>query len=288
MRRTYSIPELCEALEVSSSGYYAWLRPTPGPRAQANAALLREIKTIHAHRHTRSYGSPRMTRELQDRHLPCSRHRVARLMRTQGLRARPKRPFRPRTTQPDHAAHPSPNLLKNVPPPTAPGQQLVTDITYLPTREGWLYLSVIIDLFSRTVLGWKSSQSLHASLVVETIQRAAAAKLISPQCLFHSDRGCQYTSREVRQYLASCHWQQSMSAKGYCYDNAYAESFFASLKAEILPANGVFDSIAQAELALFDYLETFYNRSRRHSSLGYLSPHNFLNLYFQNQQPNLN
>lgn len=286
MRTSYSIPELCAAFEVSSSGYYASRQQISRPRAEANAVLLCEIKVIHAHRHTRAYGSPRMTSELRDRKLSCSRNRVARLMRTAGLRARPRRPFRPKTTHPDHAAHPSLNLLKDATPPTAPGQQVVTDITYLPTKEGWLYLSVIIDLFSRCVLGWKTSTSLHADLVVHTIQQASSA--ILPHSIFHSDRGCQYSSQRVRQCLASHRWKQSMSARGYCYDNAFAESFFASLKAEMLPQNGVFDSIAQANLALFDYLETFYNKSRRHSSLGQISPLTFLNLYFQNLQPNLN
>jgi transposase InsO family protein len=288
MRTQYSIAELCDALEVSPSGYYASRERPPGPRARANDILLKEMKTVHAHRHMRSYGSPRMTAELRGRDHAASRNRVARLMRKEGLRARPRRPFRPKTTDPDHAAHPSPNLLKTAPPPTAPGQQVVTDITYISTREGWLYLSVIIDLFSRCVLGWKTSISLHAQLVVDTIHKARASHPIPPRALFHSDRGCQYTSATVRQCLVNSDWQQSMSARGNCYDNAFAESFFASLKAELLPPNGTFDSFAQANLALFDYLETFYNRSRRHSSLGHLSPKAFLNLFFQNQKTNLN
>ena len=288
MRDLYSVTELCEALAVSPSGYHAARRRPASARSQANATLLGEIERIHAHRHTRVYGSPRMTVELRAQGRQCARHRVARLMRREGVRARPRQSFRPRTTCADHAAYPSPNLLAKAAAPTVPGRQVVTDITYLPTREGWLYLSVAVDLFSRSVLGWQTSTSLHAQLVVDTIDKTLASGLVAPDALFHSDRGCQYTGEAVRARLARAHLLQSMSAKGCCYDNAFAESFFASLKAEALPADGCFDSRLQAERAIFDYIETFYNRSRRHSSLGQISPRDFLHRHFQNQKPNLN
>jgi putative transposase len=159
MRDTYSISELCEALAVSSSGFHAHRRRPRGPRQQSNQRLLAAIETIHHHRHTRCYGSPRMARELHSLGHPCSVNRVARLMKMAALQARPRKPYRPRTTQPDHAAHPSPNLLAKVPAPSAPGTHLVSDITYIPTREGWLYLVIILDLFSRAIVGWKIQET---------------------------------------------------------------------------------------------------------------------------------
>lgn len=288
MRAVYAITELCEAFNVSASGYYAWTRPYQSKRSCQNAKLLHEMTLIHSHRHTRCYGSPRMTRELQMRGLPCSENRVARMMRQNGLQARPRRPFRPRTTRVDHAAHPSPNLLAHAPAPKAPGLQIVSDITYIPTREGWLYLAVVIDLYSRAVLGWKLADSLHAKIVTQALQRALDTGLVARNAIFHSDRGCQYTARFTRDLLGRAGLRQSMSAAGDCYDNAFAESAFASLKSE-LPGDGEpFDSKHAAATALFDYLETFYNRERLHSSLGYCPPHSFLNQYFQNQKTILN
>ena len=220
--------------------------------------------------------------------LVCSENRIARLMRWQGMRARARKPFRPKTTRADHAARPSPNLLAAAAAPQAPGTHLVSDITYIPTREGWLYLAVVIDLFSRTILAWKLSSSLQAEIVRGALQRALGTGLIKQNALFHSDRGCQYSAGETRQLLARHGLRQSMSAAGHCYDNAFAESVFASLKAELPHDGQPFASIRAAQSALFDYLETFYNRTRRHSALGYQSPRAFLNHYFQNQNPSLN
>jgi putative transposase len=165
---------------------------------------------------------------------------------------------------------------------------LVSDITYIPTREGWLYLAVVIDLFSRAILGWKLSDSLHAALVVDAATRAIDSGLVPRGAIFHSDRGCQYSAAITRELLARHGLRQSMSAKGYCYDNAFSESAFASLKSEVLGDGLPFDSKRAATTALFDYFETFYNRRRLHSSLGYLSPNAFLNIHFQNQNPHLN
>src|SRR5205823_1175285 len=163
--------------------------------------LLVQMKAIHAHRHTRCYGSPRMTRELRARGQACSKNRVARLMQSHGLRARPRRPFRPKTTTPDHGAYPSPNLLAEAAIATTPGAQLVSDITYIPTAEGWLYLAVVIDLFSRSVLGWKLSESLHSELVTTAISRALDTGLVAQGAIFHSDRGCQYSAAVTRALL---------------------------------------------------------------------------------------
>jgi putative transposase len=288
MRDTFHITELCAALGVSKSGYHAAGARLPGPRQASNQRLLAQMNSIHGDRHTRCYGSPRMTHELRALGLVCSENRVARLMRSAGLRARPRKPFRPKTTRPDHAAQPSPNLLAEAGPPAGPGTQIVSDITYIPTREGWLYLAVVIDLFSRAILGWKLSESLHTEVVTDALHRAFATGLVSPQAIFHSDRGCQYSAAPTRQLLTRHGLRQSMSAAGYCYDNAFAESAFASLKSELLEERRPFASKALAATAVFDYLETFYNRKRRHSSLGYLSPHTFLDRHFQPINPSLN
>jgi transposase InsO family protein len=288
MREEYTVAELCEAFEISSSGYYKWREADIGPREQENRRLLEEMHEIHGHRHTRAYGSPRMTLELQERGLACSENRVAGLMAREGLRAKGRRPFRPKTTQSDRHALPAPNRLAEAPPAQAPGEALVSDITYVATREGWLYLAVVIDLFSRAVLGWKIGESLETGLVLDALEGALHACALPPEALFHSDRGCQYTSGIFRSRLAHHGLIQSMSAKGYCYDNAFAESFFATLKTESFPDDGIFDSKLEARRAIFDYLETFYNRRRKHSSLGYLTPEAVIKNHFQNQKQNLN
>jgi transposase InsO family protein len=288
MRANFYISELCEALGASPSGYHAARARSPGRRELSNQQLLEPMKAIHFHRHTRCYGSPRMTHELRARGHSCSENRVARLMRTSALRASLRKPFRPKTTRPDHAAHPSPNLLAHAAAPTAPGTHIVSDITYIPTREGWLYLAVVIDLFSRAVLGWKLSDSLHTEVVTGALHRALDTGLVSKNAIFHSDRGCQYSAALTRELLSRRGLRQSMSAAGYCYDNAFAESAFASLKAEMIEDAQPFDSKQAAATAVFDYLETFYNRKRRHSSLAYRSPNDFLNHYFQTQNSPLN
>jgi len=287
MRKDYSICELCETLGLSRSGFYAWTsrKVAPGPLAAQNGRIVAEIKAIHADRHMRCYGSPRMTAELIERGLPCGENRVARLMRQEGLQARARKPWRPKTTKTDSAARPSPNLLEKAPEPSSPGEQLVADITYVPTAEGWLYLSIVMDLFSRFVLGWNLSESLCAEQTVRAIDQARMRMPVHPRAIFHSDRGCQYTSGPLRTALGK--WRQSMSAKGYCYDNAFAESCFASFKAEMLPDSGTFHSKAIAKTAIFDYVECFYNRQRRHSSIGMISPQRYLNHYY-NLQPQLN
>ena len=288
MRTDYFISELCDALGVSRSGYHAWRTRTPGPRHRADARLLEHMDSIHKHRHTRCYGSPRMTYELRRRELPCSENRVARLMRCNAMRARPRKPYRPRTTRTDHAAHPSPNLLAQADSPAGPGTQVVSDITYIPTREGWVYLAVVLDLYSRSILGWALSDSLHSEVVLRALTRTIDRGILRPNAIFHSDRGCQYTASSTRQMLARHGLKQSMSAKGYCYDNAYAESVFASLKSELIPESQPFASRSAASSAVFDYIETFYNRRRLHSSLGYCSPSDFLDIYFQNLTPSAN
>ena len=288
MSSEYSVIELCEALGVSASGYFAARSRGPSLRSRSNHRLLIEMTSIHQHRHTRCYGSPRMTRQLQALGHPCSENRVARLMREAGLRAHPRRPYRPRTTRPDHAAHPSPNRLAKAPVAQSPGTHLVSDITYVPTKEGWLYLAVVMDLFSRRILGWKLAESLHTPLVTAALRKAMNSGLVQHNALFHSDRGCQYSASSCREFLTHHRLIQSMSAAGYCYDNAFAESVFASLKSELLDDGLPFESKREAATAIFDYIECFYNRRRLHSSLGYRSPDDFLRQHFQNIIPTLN
>jgi transposase InsO family protein len=272
--------EICSALGVSRSGYYAALIRPPSLRALENEAIAASAREIHADRHTKAYGSPRMTAELRDRGVAASENRVARIMRDEGIRAAPKRSYRPKTTvqDADGSNRIAPNLLAETGKPDAPGQALVTDITYVATREGWLYLAVVLDLFSRCVIGWSISASLATPLAISALRRAMKGGVIgiAPGCIYHSDRGCQYTSHQHLTELTQNHLVPSMSAAGYCYDNATCESFFATLKNEAFPDDQVFDTQQGARLAIFDYIETFYNRRRKHSSLGYKSPQQFL------------
>ena len=287
MREIFSTKELCEAFEVSPSSYYAWKQPRSTKRLVEEKKIIEAIKAIHSHRYMKSYGSPRMTAELNARGVECGRHRVCRIMREQGIFVRSRRAFRPRTTKVDKTARIAPNHLAKADMPKVPAQQLVSDITYLRTKEGWLYLSIIVDLFSRAIVGWDLSDSLAAQSLGKAIKRAHENGSIQKGCLFHSDRGCQYTSNHVRKTLGR--WvRQSMSAKGYCYDNAFAETCFATIKAEMLPDTQLFESKLDARRAVFDYIETFYNRTRRHSSLGHTSPLQFLQLYNQKQNIHLN
>ena len=288
MKGSYSIKELCAALGVSRGGYHAARARPVAPRLAANQALLARMKTVHSHRHTRAYGSPRMARELRATGSPCSVNRVARVMRAAGLRVCARSPYRPKTTRVDHAAAPSPNLLAQAAPAARPGTHLVSDITYIPTKEGWLYLAVVIDLFSRAILGWSVAETMHATLVTDALGRAIDSGQVTRGALFHSDRGCQYSATLTRSCLARHGLRQSMGAKGHCYDNAFAESCFASIKSEVLDEGRPFASKQAARTALFDYLACFYNRKRLHSSLGYLSPQNFLDLHFQSQPIHLN
>jgi|APSaa5957512493_1039668.scaffolds.fasta_scaffold52730_1 transposase InsO family protein len=285
----YSVDELCEAFEVSRSGYYAARKRPPSQRAKENEIIVSKMKEIHSDRHLKAYGSPRMTTELQEEHgLACSENRVARLMANNDLKARHKASFRPKTTVQDGTQKASPNILANTEKPSAPGQICVSDITYVATREGWLYLAVVIDLYSRAVVGWSIAESMHTFLVSSALAKSMTNLPPGSRPLFHSDRGCQYTSKEFRKLLKLYGLPQSMSAKGYCYDNAVNESFFASLKRESFPEDCCFETKAEARRTIFDYLEVFYHKRRRHSSLGNVSPETFLNQHFQTQKTHLN
>jgi transposase InsO family protein len=265
----HAVVRLCRAVEVSRSGYYAWLRSIDGSRARANRVLLEEVREIHEGSRA-IYGAPRVHDELQIRGHRCGRHRVARLMRRAGLRAQMPRRFRV-TTRSEHRHPTAPNLLAQRFQMTRANEAWVADITYLPTREGWLYLAVVLDLFSRRVVGWATSGTMTRALVIDALQIALGRRHAAPGLLHHSDRGSQYASNEYQLLLAREGFVCSMSGRGNCYDNAVAESFFHTLKTELVHQHR-YETRAAAHASLFEYIEGFYNRKRKHSTLGYKSP----------------
>lgn len=268
----YNVCELCRALEVSRSGYYAWQRRRPGPRAQQNQLLRSKLKELFEC-NRRVYGSPRLTVSLRKEGFRYSRNRVARHMRALGLRARQKKAFKPRTTDSNHPHSIAPNRLAGI-RPQAPNEVWVSDITYISTRQGWVYLAGVMDLCSRKIVGWATAAHLKSSLVKKAMNQAVASRSPGSGLLSHSDRGVQYASGDYRQLLEKINSVPSMSAAGCCYDNAAMESFWSTLKTEWLHHKD-FRTQQEAELAIFDYIETFYNPRRLHSALGYQSPVDF-------------
>ncbi|MBM3874816.1 MAG: IS3 family transposase [Verrucomicrobia bacterium] len=268
MSGRYKVQWLCEALLVSRSGYYDWQRRRrqPGPRAAANAALCERIH-LEFVRQRRAYGSPRLARALG---LPGSRHRIARLMRQNRLQARQRSKYRVATTDSRHADPIAPNRLVGF-KAQRPYQAWVTDATCVLTGEGWLYVVALLDVFTRKIVGWAMGPRLDAALAVRALDMAITRCGGRPGLIVHSDRGSQFTSVDYRRALAAHGCVASMSRKGNCYDNAFIESFWSSLKYEVVYPQR-FPSRASARAALFDYIESFYNRIRLHSSLGYVSP----------------
>jgi len=278
MQTSESIQLLCQTLGVSRTGYYAHRQKPQRPRRLQDQKLVAQITPLFQ-QSRRTYGSPRLQAALRRAGERCGKNRVARLMRQQGLRAKQKRRFRPQTTQSQHGLPVAENWLAQVPTPIRPNQIWVSDITYLPTTEGWLYLAVILDACSRKVVGWQVEDHLGSSLVTEALKQAQQRRGHVPGLLHHSDRGVQYASSAQRALLATYHITASMSRKGNCYDNALAESFFATLKTEAFPHRAA-QTKAQTKHELFEYIEAFYNTRRFHSALGYQSP-----LEFENQFP---
>jgi putative transposase len=264
----YPVTLLCRVLGLARSGYYAWRARSVSARKARDLQLTSQIQTIFTDSR-RTYGSPRVHAQLQAQGIRTARKRVARLMRQAQLCARARRRS-VRTTDSRHTEPIAPNLLARTFQAEAPDRVWVTDITYLPTREGWLYLAVVLDLFGRRVVGWSMQPSLERGLVLRALSHALQRRQPQPGLLHHSDRGSQYASAEYQALLAQAQIRCSMRRKGNCWDNAAMESFFATLKAE-LPVS-VFDSHAAARSAVFDYIERFYNRVRLHSTLGYRSP----------------
>ena len=270
----HSIVDLCELLAVAKSGYYAWCQRAQGKQEAMNEELLKMITEIFAE-HRGRYGSPRITKALRDSGRQCNHKRVERLMREQGLKARARQRWKPRTTDSRHPHPIAPNLLLNQPAPTGINQVWVQDITYLPTAEGWLYLAAVLDLYSRRLIGWSMQETLAARLPLAALQMAVEQRGRPQKVVHHSDRGVQYASTDYRQALQQHGLIASMSRKANCYDNATMESFWSTLKSDTGLDLLEPESHHEAELAVFDYIETFYNRTRRHSSLGGVSPVTF-------------
>jgi transposase InsO family protein len=271
MKGEHSIKLLCQVLHVSRSGYYRWRQRPCSARQRQDGTLAAQIAA--AYRKGRgNYGAPRIVQELRAQGTPISQRRCARLMRSLGLRGRKRHGRKPRTTDSKHGQPVPANQLAERPDPTGPNQTWVTDITFLRTVEGWLYLAVILDLWSRRVVGWACAATLHAGLALAALFRAVENRRPPRGLLHHSDRGGQYVDTDYVKALDAAGLERSMSAAGNCYDNAFAESFFSTFKTE----SGIEEQLPatrrEAELVTFDYIETFYNPTRRHSSLGYLSP----------------
>ena len=268
-RDQWPVRLLCDALGVSPAGYYAWHDRPASARQQRQGALLVAIRAIHAEFHAR-YGSPRIHAELAARGHPCCVNTVAKLMREGGIRAKTARKFRC-TTDSDHGLPVADNLLGRQFDPEAPNEAWVADITYVPTRQGWLYLAAVEDLDARRVVGWSMADRAASRLVVDALALGVERRLPGEGLLAHSDRGSQYASEHYQGLLARHGITCSMSRRADCWDNAPMESFFASLK-KVLVQDADFATRAEARAAIVEYIEVFYNSRRRHSSLGYVSP----------------
>ncbi len=271
-REEFRIQVMCRVLGVTRSGYYAWRKRTPSTRAQADAALLALIQQEHA-KSRKTYGSPRVHVMLRRQGVVCGHNRVAHLMHAHGIVAHSRRPYHPVTTQRQPGVEAAPNQLAQDFSASAPNQKWVSDFTYIPTAEGWLYLAVVLDLFSRRVVGWAMSKRMDTALVVSALRMALLGRRPPAGLLHHSDQGSQYTSLDYRACLIAAAAQLSMSGVGNCYDNAVMEAFFGTLKTECV--SGPFASRVMARSTLFEYLEVWYNRQRLHSTLGYVSPVDF-------------
>jgi transposase InsO family protein len=272
--RIWHVTTMCRVLEVSRAGFYKWRAQPLAERVKADVVLAARIRAIHTGRR-RAYGSPRVHRELRDQGIRCGEKRVARVMREQGIRALAPKRYRV-TTQSGHREAVAPNRLARrfgVSRQAGADSAWAADITYIPTHEGWLYLAVILDLASRRVVGWAVRSRLDQELALSALRMALRHRRARGG-LHHSDRGVQYASAAYRRLLASAQFTQSMSRVGDCWDNAVVESFFATLTKELL-VEGLFESRAIATRELFEFIEIWYNRQRRHSSLGYRSPAQF-------------
>ena len=270
----FSVKKMCDVLEVSRSGYYDWLERPPSSRETANESLLEKIRDAFA-ANREVYGSLRIAKELQDMGYVAGKNRVAAIMRKHGITAKIEKKFRVKTTDSNHQYPISPNLLNQVFTVSGPNQAWVSDITYILVGDGWRYLCIIEDLFNREIVGWSLGDNLRTGLVTSAFHQAVATKKPQAGMIFHSDRGAQYASHEFRDELEKHGILSSMSRTGNCYDNAPAESFFHTLKVEEVYRKK-YATEEEARRNLFDYIEVFYNRIRKHSSLNYLSPTQYL------------
>lgn len=280
MEKEFPLCLLCRVLEVSRSGYHAWRQREPSPRAQANQELLAAIRQLHAGPE-RVYGSPRVTCELKAQGHACSENRVARLMQRHGLKAQVRKRFVPRTTDSEHDQPIAANRLAEHAPPERPNQVWVSDLTYVPTAQGWLYLALVMDLWSRRIVGWAMADHLRSELVVAALQMAVRHRRPARGVIVHSDRGVQYASTETRAFLAAHGLISSMSRAGNPYDNAWMESAIGKIKNEVIGDTIPADHAA-AQQQLFAGIECWYNQRRRHSALGYQSPVAFETQFMNN------
>lgn len=270
-RDEYRVSRMCEVLGVSSSGFYAWQDREPSIRDQENAALVIDIRQVYTHSR-QTYGSPRIHAELRAMGQSVSRKRVARLMRINGIQAKRKQRYKT-TTKRNPSVDPAPNLIAQDFNAQVANEKWVADITYIDTREGWLYLAAILDVYSRKIVGWSMSERLQKHLVEDALRMAIGQRNLQGGLVHHSDQGSQYTSHDFLTLLQQHDIQVSMSGVGNCYDNAMMESFFATLKTECVTER--FETRQQARQLVFEYIEVWYNRCRRHSALGYLSPEQY-------------
>src|SRR5690242_18607100 len=269
-RAVWPVRIMCDALSVSPSGFYAWRSRPESPRNIANRALLVDIRRVHA-QHRERYGAPRIHAELRAEGHAISRKRVARIMRQHGIQARAPRRYRVCTTDSKHPLPVAENLLDQNFDADRPDQVWLADITYIPTGEGWLYLAVILDLFTRKVVGWAMRDHMRAELTIAALTMAIQRRRPGAGLIHHSDRGSQYAAGDYRDILQAVAIVQSMSRKGNCWDNAPMESFFGTLKTELVH-HGEYPNRDAARRDLFAYVEGYYNRQRRHSAIGYITP----------------
>jgi putative transposase len=272
---------MCQALNVSPSGYYAWRKRPVSAREMANRELYKKIEAVYNDNYG-TYGSPRVYLELKAQGVACSENRVARLMRLRGLQAKQVRRYKSTTKR--NKKHPvAPNLLKRDFTADQPDHKWLSDITYIPTREGWLYLAAILDLYTRRIVGWAMSERMTAALTIDALKMAICQRRPGAGFIHHSDQGSQYTDGTYQALLQKHGGQASMNGVGSWYDNAPMESFFGTLKSELVHHH-VYRSRDEARSDLFYYIEGFYNRRRRHSSLDYLSPEAYEHLYHQKHE----
>jgi transposase InsO family protein len=273
-RKGFRLGKMCKILEVSRSGYHNYVRRKLSQRKLENQFLLKHIKAIYTE-YRGIYGSPRIYKELRKRGIFCNRKRVVRIMRINGIRAKTKRKYKI-TTNSVHNFPIAENIIGQKFNSSEVNKIWVSDITYIWTKEGWLYLCCILDLCSRMIVGWFIETTLSSRLVIAALQQAVGSRGENPGIIFHSDRGSQYASKEVKNFLRKHKMLQSMSRKGNCYDNAVMESFFHTIKSELISFEK-FQTRDEAKMKVFEYIEIFYNRQRSHSSIGYCSPFEFEN-----------
>jgi len=267
----HSVATLCQILGVSQSGYFESIKRAQSSRSKRRESYSKKVIAIF-NAHKSRYGRPRIYQELKAKGEKISERMVGSIIKEHGLKALKKRPFRPQTTQQSNINRYAPNLLKDLPNATSPNQVLVSDITYVATREGWLYLAGIMDVKTRYVKGYSLQEKMPTTLVTQALDQALRRHPEIEGAILHSDRGCQYTSHDYLQKLKDHGFQVSMSGQGYCYDNAAMESFWSTLKTECFPASGTFETKEVAHQAIFEYIEGYYHTQRLHSSLGYLTP----------------